>query len=120
MKIKHTVVADTMVLRVSGMPSNRDMGVLLAEVERVVGSGDRHVVLNLADVTQMGAAGLGELIKICAVVRARHTRLTLSAVPHHIRYLLAVTNLSSFFETADSDRDAIANTVTSKPRGQAA
>ena len=120
MKIRRTVVADTVVLRVSGMHSNRDMGVLLAEVERVVGSGGRHVVLNLADVTQMGAAGLGELIKICAVVRARHARLALSAVPHHIRYLLAVTNLSSIFETVDSDRDAIANAATSKLRGQVA
>ena len=57
----------------------------------------------------MGAAGLGELVKICAVVRACHARLALSTVPHHIRYLLAATNLTSFFEMVGSDREAVAD-----------
>ena len=68
----------------------------------------------------MGAAGLGELVKICAMVRACHTRLALSAVPHHIRYLLAVTNLSSLFETVESDRDAIAEAITPRLSGHVA
>ena len=109
MEVTRTVVADTVVLRVSGMHSHRDVGALLADVEHVLQGGDRHIVLNLEEVTDMGAAGLGELVKICVVVRACHARLALSAVPDHIRYLLATTNLSSFFEMVGSDREAVAD-----------
>jgi hypothetical protein len=47
MTVKQTVATDTVVLRVSGMHSDQDVGALLAEVERVVQGDDRHIVLNL-------------------------------------------------------------------------
>ncbi len=46
MEVTRTVVADTVVLRVSGMHSHRDVGALLADVEHVLQGGDRHIVLN--------------------------------------------------------------------------
>lgn len=120
MEVTRTVVVDVVVLRVSGTHSERDVGALLTAVDQNVRGDVRNVVLNLEEVTGMGASGIGELVKICALVRARHARLALSAAPHHIRYLLAATNLLSFFETAGSDREAIADAATSSLRGHVA
>ena len=65
----------------------------------------------------MGAAGLGELVNIFSVVRTFQAQLTLSAVPHRIRYLLAATNLEPLFETVDSDHQALARSVPSGTSG---
>ena len=108
MNVERTLVADRVVFRVSGADSVWEAGTLHANVERALQRGHRHVVLDLEEATQMGAAGLGQLVKIHGVVQAFKGQLTLSAVPHRIRYLLAATNLAPFFETVDSDQEAVA------------
>ena len=67
----------------------------------------------------MGAAGLGELVNVYGAVRRLKGQLRLSVVPGGVRYLLAVAGLAPFFETLDSEQQAIAG-VTSRTRGQAA
>ena len=107
MNIERTVIADTVLFRVTGPHSPRDAGALYANVESALQRGHRHVVMNVEQVTHMGVEGLGELVKINSVVQAYNGRLTLSAVPHRIRYLLAATNLAPLFETVDSDQQAV-------------
>ncbi len=107
MNIERTLIADAVLFRVKGTHSPRDAGTLHANVERALQRGHRHVVINVEEVGHMGAEGLGELVKINSAVRACNGRLTLSAVPHRIRYLLAATNLAPLFETVDSDQQAV-------------
>jgi anti-anti-sigma factor len=120
MNIERTIVANAVVFRVSGTHTIPDTGTLHAHVERALQHGYGHVVLNFEQVVDMGAAGLGELVKIFSVVRACDAQLTLSAVPHRIRYLLAATNLEPLFETVDSDQQAIARAAASGTSRQVA
>ena len=119
MTVEQKVVADVAVFRVSGAHTTRDAGALPAKVDRALQRGFRNVVLDLEGVTHMGAAGLGELVSVCGAVRRLKGQLRLAVVPGRVRYLLAVAGLAPFFETLDSEQQAIAG-VTSRTRGQAA
>ena len=69
MKVEQKVVANVAVFRVSGVHTTRDAGTLQAKVDRALQRGFRNVVLDLEGVTQMGAAGLGELVNVYGAVR---------------------------------------------------
>ena len=107
MNVAMTVLANAAVFRLSGAHTPRDSGALQADVERILRQGYRKVVLNLEEVTNMGAAGLGALVKIHGTVRTFKGRLTLSAVPYRVRYLLTATNTAPFFETVAADAEAL-------------
>ena len=108
MNVEQTVVANVAVFRVSGIHAPCDAGTLQAKVEWALQRGFRTVVVHLEGVTQMDAAGLGELVNINGAVRAFKGQLRLSAVPGRLRHLLAVTGLAPFFETLDSEQQAVA------------
>ena len=120
MNVEQQHVNDVAVFRVAGAQGIRDAGTLHANVERALHQGHLNVVLNLEKVTDIGAAGLGELVKICSVVRAFKGQLRLSAVPHRVRYLLAVTNLAQLFETVDSEQQAVAAAAMSSTSNRVA
>ena len=116
MEVEQTVLANAAVFRVSGVHTISDAGTLRANVERVLQQGVRNVVLDLEGVTQMGAAGVAELVNIHGTVRALEGQLRLSMVPGRVRYLLVVTGLAPFFETLESEQQAVARRVVPNRR----
>lgn len=108
MEVQHTIDGNVAVFSVSGECTTRDSGRLQASVDRALHRGFRIVVLNLEGVTHMGAASLGEVVKIYAAVRASRGQLRLAAVPGRIRFLFEVTGLAPFFESPDLEQQAVA------------
>ena len=119
MNIQQRVVGSSVVFTVSGAYTHRDIGALRATVDQALQGGVRDVVLDLEEVSDMGGAGLGELVSIHCAVRRATGRLALSAVPGRIRYLLAVAGLDAVFAMADSHNYARAARVP-RTTGQAA
>ena len=102
MNIQQRVVGSSVVFKVSGAHTHRDAGALRTTVDQALRGGVRNVVIDLEEVSELGGAGLGELVSIYGAVRHAAGRLALSAVPRRIRYLLAATGLDTVFEMADS------------------
>lgn len=102
MKIDQRVVGGLVVFGVSGAYTHRDAGALRTMVDQALRVGARNIVLDLEGLSDLGGAGLGELVSIYAAVRRAAGRLGLSAVPGRIRYLLAAAGLDAVFTMADS------------------
>jgi anti-anti-sigma factor len=76
---------------------------------RIAGEGARCVVLNLAGVTGMDAAGLGTLADVFGVIKTSGGELRLVVRSAAIRELLARTRLLGLLPTLASEADAIAS-----------
>jgi len=101
MNVQQNVLGNSAVFRVSGAHTLRDAGALRASVDQALQRGARHIVIDLEGVSELGAAGVGELLSIRASVRRATGQLTLSALPGRIRYLLAVAGLDTVFAAVD-------------------
>ena len=119
MNIQQSVVGSSVVFKVSGAHTPRDAGALRAAVDQALRGGVRNVVIDLEGVSDMGGAGLGELVSIHSAVLRAMGQLALSAVPRRIRYLLAATGLDTVFAMAESHDPAPAAHVL-QPTGRAA
>jgi anti-sigma B factor antagonist len=78
-----------------------------SEIDKLVGSGKSHVVLNLNDVDKIDATGLGELLYAVANLRKAGGGLALvNLKPSHIKLLLEA-KVANVFEVFKTDQDAI-------------
>ena len=119
MDIQQQIVGNSTMLTVSGAHTHRDAGTLRATVDQALRGGAKTVVLDLEGVSELGGAGLGELVSIYAAVRRATGRLVLTRVPRRIRYLLAASGLDAVFATA-SPPDRAPATQEPRATGQAA
>jgi anti-anti-sigma factor len=80
----------------------------LAEtVRRYVLSGWRSIVINLAEVCSIDAAGLGALVAAFTRGRDAGGAIVLAGLRPRVRELMAVAGLLSVFETRNSVEEAI-------------
>jgi anti-anti-sigma factor len=66
---------------------------LRRRVEALVGRGERQVVLDLADLSDIDAAGIGELVRAFNAMKAAGGVLQISHPSRHVRKLLQVTGV---------------------------
>jgi len=78
-----------------------------------------HLVIELSGVEMIDSAGLGELLAVYHITRARNGSLKLAAVRPHVMQLLHLTNLDSVFDTCSSLEEAIAS-LQAPPAGSGA
>ncbi|MBI1760398.1 MAG: STAS domain-containing protein [Acidobacteria bacterium] len=72
-------------------------------------AGQSRFILNLAACEWIDSSGLGELIKLLVAVMRQGGNLKLAAVPHKLKGILTVTNLTQVFEIYDSEPAALAS-----------
>lgn len=72
-------------------------------------AGTQRFVVNLAGCEWIDSAGLGELINALVHVMRQGGQLKLAAVPHKVKGLLTVTNLTQVFELFDNEAAALAS-----------
>jgi anti-sigma B factor antagonist len=78
-----------------------------SELDKLVGSGKSHVVLNLNDVSEIDTTGLGTLLFALARLRKAGGSLALvNLKPSHIKVLLEA-RIANVFEVFKTDQDAI-------------
>ena len=84
-------------------------GALRDKVASLIFQGSTDIVLNLANVSHIDSAGLGELIAIRSQATRSGARIVLVNLSTRTRNLLVMTRLLTAFDTYDGEREALAS-----------
>jgi anti-sigma B factor antagonist len=116
MRVIERRIGDLTILDLKGRITLGDGDELLKEaIARVVESGRRDIVLNLADVPFLDSAARGEIVRCLTTVSRAGGKLVLLNLTKRITDLLAITKLLTVFETYDSEFEAVSSFVGTKP-----
>jgi anti-sigma B factor antagonist len=108
MHIDQRPIDDVVVLDLHGKIAVGDGDVLIKDtIQRLAGLGARKIVLNFADVTYMDSVGLSTIIRAHLTLRQDGGQLRLLQLPPRIAGLLAITRLTTVFDTFDDEAAAI-------------
>lgn len=108
MKIVERQVGDVIILDIQGKILIGEGDDALREaVTRLVESGKKKILLNLADVPYVDSAGLGEIVRCYTTVSKQGGRLKLINLTRKIQDLLSITKLLTVFETYDSEDEGV-------------
>ena len=78
------------------------------KVHSLVHQGDTHLLVNLANVTAMDSAGLGELVAAYTTVTKAGGSMKLVNLTKRLHDLLSITKLLTVFDAYDSEAAALA------------
>jgi len=76
-------------------------------MNRLLGEGKRHFVLNLNGVEYIDSSGLGQLITIWTSVRSKAGHMAIMAPTKRVQRLFELTRLSTVFEVHDTENSAV-------------
>ena len=79
------------------------------EVRDQVSHGYNKILLNLADVTYIDSAGLGELTAAYTSVKNRGGQLKLLSLTKRVHDLMQITKLYTVFDVYDEEKTAVAS-----------
>lgn len=79
------------------------------KVRSLMQQGQKHVLVNLAKVSYMDSAGLGELVQAYSTVSKQGGKLKLVSPTKRLKDLLVITKLSTVFESFDDEDAAVAS-----------
>ncbi len=82
---------------------------LRSAVRDALESGATRILLNLAKVTSIDSAGVGELVGSYTAVTARGAKLKLVDLPPRVMDILSITQLITVFEVFDTEDEAVAS-----------
>jgi anti-sigma B factor antagonist len=89
---------------------NKCGDVLLKDkVQSLIQQGQKNLLVDLAEVSYVDSAGLGELVQAFVTTKNRGGTLKLVNVTKRLRDLLVVTKLLTVFETFDNEPSALAS-----------
>jgi anti-anti-sigma factor len=108
MRITQRIVGHAGVVEVEGAMTclHRADGLERA-VARMAARQPRTIVVDLATVNDMDAAGIGALVSACRASHRHFVPFRLAHVPRRIRRLIAVTGLAQVMEMFDSIEAAV-------------
>lgn len=84
-------------------------------IREQLSKGNKHVLLNLADVTYIDSSGIGELVSAFTAASNQGGLLKLLNLTKKVHDLLQITKLYTVFDVLDDETKAIASFV--KPAG---
>jgi anti-sigma B factor antagonist len=103
-------VGDVIILDMSGELTIGEPTLLLREtIRRFVADANLKFILNLANLTYVDSAGLGELITTYTTVRNRQGDVKLLKVAGKMQGLLQTTKLVTVFDTYNDEQKALAS-----------
>ena len=76
-------------------------------IAKLVFDGQRHIVLNLADVRYIDSSGLGELVSCYLAAERQGCKIKLANLDGRMKDVLVLTRLLSLFESHPSEDAAI-------------
>ena len=99
---------DVVILDLSGRITMGEGTLILRDqIQKLLNSGDRKFLLNLADVSYIDSSGLGELVTSFTTVRNQEGHLKLLNLTKRVQDLLQITKLLTVFEAFDSEAEAL-------------
>lgn len=75
----------------------------------LVGKGEKNILLNMAGVSYIDSAGLGELVRAYTTARSQRASVKLLNPSDRVKYVLQLTKLHKFFEIYDDEASALAS-----------
>ena len=109
MKISTRKVDGVMVVDIVGRIVLGEGSRLRAAIDAALLSGERKLLLNLAEVNYIDSAGLGELISVHTSVKKHGGQLQVIKLTNRVRDLLQITKLYTVLDIKDDEAEAIAS-----------
>jgi anti-sigma B factor antagonist len=108
-KISTRQVDGVTILDMSGRITLGEGSVQLRDAVRdLLGKGQKHVLLNLGDVTYIDSSGIGELVSAFTTAKNQGGELKLLNLTRKVHDLLQITKLYTVFDVKDDEASAIA------------
>ena len=108
MKQMSRLVSGIVIVDLSGRITLGEGGVVLRDTVRdLVAQGHKKILLNLANVTYIDSAGIGDLITAYTSVRNRGGDLRLLNLTRRMHDLMQITKLSTIFDIQDDEAAAV-------------
>jgi anti-sigma B factor antagonist len=108
MKISTRQVDGVTILDLSGRITLGEGSVQLRDaVRELLAKGQKHILLNLADVNYIDSSGIGELVSAFTTVRNQGGELKLLKLTKKVHDLLQITKLYTVFDIKDDEAVAI-------------
>jgi anti-sigma B factor antagonist len=110
MTVSERSVDNVTILDVSGNVTLNDGAEQVRDkVRSVLQQGQKQVLVNLAGVSYMDSAGLGELVQAYSTVAKQGGKLKLVSPTKRLRDLLVITKLATVFDSFDDEAAAVAS-----------
>jgi anti-sigma B factor antagonist len=84
-----------------------DTGVLREELRKVLGQGEKNILLNMRDVSYVDSAGLGELVGAYTTATNQGGAVKLLHLQGKMRDLMQITKLHTIFPAFDDEQEAV-------------
>ena len=108
LKLNTRQVNDIIVIDLSGrVTMGEACAAIRDEIRDEIGQGNRKILLNLADVSYIDSAGLGELTAAYTTNRNRGGQLKLLNLTKRVQDLMQITKLYTIFDVYDDEKKAI-------------
>ena len=107
MEIEFDTFDDVAVIRLSGDLHGSSADAVRDSVYAVLARGKRKVLLNLADIAGLDAAGLGTLARVHRMTTIVGAVITLTGVSPRVRELLDLVGLGACFDIVASECEAV-------------
>ena len=110
LKMRTREVQEVVIIDLSGQITLGEASAAIRdELRDQVGNGYRKILLNLAEVTYIDSAGLGELTSGYTSVKNRGGALKLLNLTKRVHDLMQITKLYTVFDVHDDEKKAIAS-----------
>jgi anti-anti-sigma factor len=111
MQLEERVVQDVVIVKITGEITLKKRGdaMLHDAVRSLIGRGHKKVLIDLAAVSYVDSAGLGELVQAHSITRNGGGSLRLFNPTKRLHDLLVVTDLVKFFQNYDDEAQALAS-----------
>ena len=110
MTVSERFVGGVTILDISGNVTLNDGAEQVRDkVRSVLQQGQKHVLVNLAKVSYMDSAGLGELVQAYSTVSKQGGKLKLVNPTKRLLDLLVITKLATVFDSFDDETAAVAS-----------
>ena len=109
MKISTRKIDCVMVVDISGRIVLGEGGSLRETINAVLFSGEKKLLLNLAEVNYIDSTGLGELISAHTSVQKHGGQIQFLKLTNKVRDLLQITKLYTVLDIKDDEAEAIAS-----------
>jgi anti-sigma B factor antagonist len=116
MKISNRQTADVTILDVSGRVVAGEAALLRESIRNLIGDGETHIILNLAEVPYIDSAGIGELVSALVAVRRESGCLGLLSLTRRVRDILGIVKLLTVFQVFDNEAEALASFTVPQDR----
>ena len=108
MKVSTRQVDGITILDMSGRITLGEGSVTLRDAVRdVLAKGQKHILLNLGDITYIDSSGIGELVSAFTTVKNAGGELKLLNLTKKVHDLLQITKLYTVFDIWDSESSAL-------------